>query len=413
MRSGAQGRVVLGPYIQPAGTDLSGSLTVVWWSDAPGDGLLEWADPEGKTGGELPSEQTPYQGWVRHTARLERPGDATAIRVLASVTVGGAKYSGPARTFEFAPRRGELLRFAALGDTGAGTQAQRAVVNGIRNQKASVVLITGDVAYDHGNWDEYQRRFFPYYDDLMREAFILPALGNHDVGNPDHMGQPFRMVWTPPDNWAAPPDAGPYSLRRARSNRSEGPVPAGQDSLRNYSTDAAYCHFVALDSTADRATMETQIVPWLEADLAGAKARGQKWLIAYWHHAPYTRGAYRTHRNQWGDIRDLYLPVLRRYGVRLVLLGHDHNFQHMEVDGIHYVVTGAGGAGLHRVHPEYDGNGQPPLIATNDAIHSYSLFEQSAAGATLTARQIDRNGRELASWTITAYAGGVEGAPTR
>ena len=37
------------------------------------------------------------------------------------------------------------------------------------------------------------------------------------------------------------------------------------------------------------------------------------------------------------------MPLYRRSGVRLVLSGHEHNFQHSRADGIDYFVTGGGG----------------------------------------------------------------------
>ena len=37
------------------------------------------------------------------------------------------------------------------------------------------------------------------------------------------------------------------------------------------------------------------------------------------------------------------MPLYRRAGVRLVLSGHEHNFQHSRADGIDYFVTGGGG----------------------------------------------------------------------
>jgi hypothetical protein len=36
------------------------------------------------------------------------------------------------------------------------------------------------------------------------------------------------------------------------------------------------------------------------------------------------------------------VPLYRRAGGRLMLHGHEHNFQHRDVDGLHYVVSGAG-----------------------------------------------------------------------
>jgi hypothetical protein len=40
------------------------------------------------------------------------------------------------------------------------------------------------------------------------------------------------------------------------------------------------------------------------------------------------------------------VPLLERYGVRLVLSGHDHNYQRFARNGVTYVVHG-GGAGVY------------------------------------------------------------------
>ena len=46
------------------------------------------------------------------------------------------------------------------------------------------------------------------------------------------------------------------------------------------------------------------------------------------------------------------VPLFREAGVRLMLSGHEHNFQHSIVDGIHYVISGA--AGKLRPEPPTD-----------------------------------------------------------
>ncbi len=37
------------------------------------------------------------------------------------------------------------------------------------------------------------------------------------------------------------------------------------------------------------------------------------------------------------------VPLFHEAGVRVMLAGHEHNFQYSIVDGIHYVISGAGG----------------------------------------------------------------------
>jgi 3',5'-cyclic AMP phosphodiesterase CpdA len=292
------------------------------------------------------------------------------------------------------------LRFAVIGDCGAGTEPQRKVAQRLEIEKPQYVLIPGDIAYDYGRQADYDAHFFPYYRKLMTMTTFLPVLGNHDVGDKKERGSVYTKVWHLPDN--GPSLQGKtYALNSRRSNNSQGVIPEAEAKERNYSVDAGPCHFAGIDTTADRATLETVIVPWLRQDLAAAKARGAKWRIVFFHHPPYTHGAYRDNSLQWSDIRNLVVPVLHEAGVRLVFSGHDHNYQHMWKDGINFVITGEGGARLYTVKPDYTAPGLPPLLAWNDSIHSYTLCDVSASGDSLRLRQIDENGKELDRFELT------------
>ena len=80
---------------------------------------------------------------------------------------------------------------------------------------------------------------------------------------------------------------------------------------------------------------------WLEDQLASSTAT---WKIALFHHPPYTCG---LHAGNLAVARS-WVPLFERYGVQLVLSGHDHNYQRFRArNGVTYVVDGAGGAGLY------------------------------------------------------------------
>ena len=49
----------------------------------------------------------------------------------------------------------------------------------------------------------------------------------------------------------------------------------------------------------------------------------------------------RRSRPSWGLIRYLK-PMLEEHGVRVYLNGHDHDFQHIAVDGVNYITCGGG-----------------------------------------------------------------------
>jgi hypothetical protein len=42
-------------------------------------------------------------------------------------------------------------------------------------------------------------------------------------------------------------------------------------------------------------------------------------------------------------------PMFEKYGVAAAFFGHDHNYQHYLKSGVHYFVTGGGGAPLYDV----------------------------------------------------------------
>jgi tartrate-resistant acid phosphatase type 5 len=76
---------------------------------------------------------------------------------------------------------------------------------------------------------------------------------------------------------------------------------------------------------------------WLEETLRG---EGARWRIPFSHHPPFCAGP--EHTNTTAMVERL-VPLFEEAGVRLVLSGHEHNFQHAVVNGVHYVVSGAAG----------------------------------------------------------------------
>jgi 3',5'-cyclic AMP phosphodiesterase CpdA len=124
---------------------------------------------------------------------------------------------------------------------------------------------------------------------------------------------------------------------------SLAPGPPGRpDHVYWYSLDIADVHLVFLDSNAYERIEQEQ---WLEADLAAARRRGTRAIIALTHDGPYSRGVHRG--NEVARVQ--YVPILARHHVDLLLAGHDHIYQRGEAGGIRYVVSGGGGAPLYPI----------------------------------------------------------------
>src|SRR5262249_27441367 len=95
-------------------------------------------------------------------------------------------------------------------------------------------------------------------------------------------------------------------------------------------------HFFALDSDSnepDGISADSIQGSWLKQGLATSRAR---WKIVGMHHAPYSSGPH-------GSTEVMRWPY-KHWGADLVLAGHDHDYEHFEIDGLPYIVNGLGGA---------------------------------------------------------------------
>jgi hypothetical protein len=76
----------------------------------------------------------------------------------------------------------------------------------------------------------------------------------------------------------------------------------------------------------------------MRADLAATE---RTWVIAYWHHPPYSKGSHDSDNDldsdgKMGDMRRHVLPVLDSLGVDLVLTGHSHVYERSFLVKGHY-----------------------------------------------------------------------------
>ncbi len=228
------------------------------------------------------------------------------ITAGASITAGAAIL--PRAVFGATPAKNSI-KFAAIGDFGTGDESQAGIAAQIlRDHKDSpldMVLAVGDNIYPDGGGRHFVKKFERPYTGLIREGVKFHAvLGNHDVrdGRKDQCQYPnFNMN----GNCY-------YTIKKC-------------DGL---------AEFFMVDSTDFDMTQ----AGWLEGVLKESTA---KWKIAVFHHPIYSSGE--THGSDLG-LRRMIEPLLTRYGVNVVLSGHDHTYERVKPQqGIHYFVTGAGG----------------------------------------------------------------------
>jgi hypothetical protein len=267
------------------------------------------------------------------------------------------------------------LRFAAFGDSGAGTPAQADVAARVLEANPDLVVHTGDVVYEAGEPEHFDPYYFEPYASLIDHIPFFTSLGNHDVVTRN--AEPYLEAFHLPRN-------NPESTERY------------------YSFDAANAHFVALDSNQSLAPGSAQRA-WLEADLA----QPADWKIVYFHHPPFSSALHGSDLDLRAELEPLFLAT----GVDLVLNGHDHDYERtfplhngMPVDeaqepdyvspaGVFYVVTGGGGRSLYALET---------VNAFTAAFRSTFHFTRvDIAGQTLTLAAIDADGVEFDAMTVT------------
>ena len=240
---------------------------------------------------------------AQDTARLMQatspPANASAPQTAPSQgSPGGTPASGPDVRL---PLESKSIRFAVIGDTGTGEREQYQVAQEMETYRQKVgfdfVLMLGDNIYGSHSPKDFTQKFeVPYKPMLDAGVKFYAVLGNHDDPNDERLYKPFNM--------------------------------GGE---RYYVFKKGDVAFFALDSNY----MDPAQLGWIEQNLQNTKS---KWKICYFHHPLYSDG--RSHGPDL-DLRTQLVPLFKKYGVNLVLSGHEHVYERIKPqDNIYYLILG-------------------------------------------------------------------------
>ena len=262
-------------------------------------------------------------------------------------------------SFKTPPAGAGSYSFVVYGDTRTRHDVHRGVMAELlKHGVPDFVLHTGDMVAD-GNDTSLWPIFFDIEKDLLRQTAFFPSLGNHER-NTHYFGDLFQA------------DA-PY-----------------------YSFNWGNAHFAVLNSDiANAATSQRtkdafwgEQTRWLEDDLAAHQNSAYRFVVA--HHPPFTA----VFRRQGANAEMTALvPLFEKYHVSAGFFGHDHNYQHYLKNGIHYVITGGGGAPLYDV-------GQPPADITQKVVSVENFVSVRMDGKSMHVQAIAIDGRTLDEFEI-------------
>jgi 3',5'-cyclic AMP phosphodiesterase CpdA len=242
------------------------------------------------------------------------------------------------------------LRIAVAGDSGDSGARLDATADAMAriegDDQYDALLLLGDNVYPAGDPAELPNTVFePFADVLDDGTDLLAILGNHDEPNADAQMEALGM----PGRWWKE-ERGDVLLVGLDSNQPENPE--------------------------QRA--------FLEDALRGSDAT---WKIVAVHHPPYSAG----YQGSDKAVRAAFAPLFERYGVQLVLSGHDHDYQRSEeINGVTYVVTGAA-AGTRRT-------GKADFTAESFSWHSF--VELGIYPDRLVGRVMNQDDRVADEWVL-------------
>jgi hypothetical protein len=318
------------PYLQMAGTN---SVVVRWQTSVPTNGKVFY-------GAGLTNVATDPNISTEHEVSISGLTANTSYNYQIGYQVGVTNTTFPtdAQTFfKTALPAGTTTDFTAwvIGDFGTGDAGQLGVRDSYLNyannptslaKKADIWLWLGDNAYNDGTPNEYTTSVFSIYPEIMKNTPLFPAVGNHDYANfGDSPGGPHPLPYH--DNHEY------FKVFSMPTTAQLGGV--ASNTKRYYSYNYGNVHFIVLDSygvVTDNTTNPMYV--WLQADLM---ANTKKWIVCYFHHAPYSMGTHNSDLQfSMKNIRQYFLPLLESYQVDLVLSGHSHVYERSYLIEGHY-----------------------------------------------------------------------------
>lgn len=322
-----------GPFIQNGTTN---SMQVIWRTPVPADSVVDFG-----TNQTLQGEIADATLTTNHVITLTNLQPGAQYFYAVRSTAGGVTAASSTNSFQTLKMSGDLT-FLVLGDTGTGLAEQYAVANTMQQTKADLVIQSGDVIdIPYFTFGLEDMRCLSIFRRQMRSVPFFFALGNHEVDN-GALGAAYLATFHLPTNSVT-------------------------GTSHYYSFDDGDAHFVALympffipipQMDSYRLYEGSAQYTWLTNDLASSS---KPWKFIFLHHPLATSGSHRNDHYSGSQLTDaqvlqnLLLPVAKRYGVKMIFSGHDHDYERLNpIDGVQLIVNGCGGSLMNGIQDERD-----------------------------------------------------------
>lgn len=332
--------IIRGPYLQNLTTS---SVVVRWKTSSNTQSIIRYGTSINNIN-TIVSDATPK---IHHDVSLT---GTVGTKYYYQIEDNSGILAGPSSNmyFQLAPPIGSQVSVNAwiLGDSGTGNGSARQVRDAYysyrNNSHTDLILFLGDNAYNNGTEAEYQSAMFTnMYEGLMQKSASFSCLGNHDDRSVD-----------------TPNEYDYYDIFNFPTLGEGGGLASGTEAY--YSFDYANIHFIILDSHATNRNQGAPMFDWAEMDIQNTT---QDWIVAMWHHPPYTKGSHDSDNvndsdGRMQDMRSNFLPMLEDNGVDLVLSGHSHSYERSYFVNGHYGNSTSFDHNIHTIPIGGNGDGK-------------------------------------------------------
>jgi tartrate-resistant acid phosphatase type 5 len=281
------------------------------------------------------------------------------------------------------------LHLMMIGDFGSQQEPQSAVARAMQRYvgtteiKPAGLWLVGDNFYSKMEGGVKSKRWKTGFDD-MYPASVFPGpcwavLGNHDYHD-NAGGEKTQLAYakTPGTRWTMP----------AKWYRFDLPGADGKPLVTFYCLDSNLRAVSGGTNAKDGKKKNSLTEDEEKAQLAWLREEMKKpaapFKVAVAHHPLYSNGSHGDTKAliaEWGDL-------FEEHGVHAYLCGHDHDLQHLELEGrkTSFILSGGGGA---RVRALKNARKMP----YGKDIYGFTHIQINAE--RLLFRHIDANGKEV------------------
>lgn len=262
------------------------------------------------------------------------------------------------------------IRIAAMADNQFGMRTFVSLLRRVR-KKVDYLLHAGDAVQNYPSLRQWQTDFvapLTYYG-FGQTAPLIYAHGNHDHD------PTFEYHYTRMD-----PSSDPWYA----FSMADGAI-----------------RFIVLDSNLDWPQQDD----WLKRELASEAFQYAQFRVVVVHVPPFLEywdpeAWFEKHENLWGAfVRERFVPLFEKYGVDLVISGHQHNYERGQRNGIHYAIIGGAGGDLDFERVENYNMYENTLLDFHFVLLEFTPPSKQESRWQLTWEMYDLNGKLMDSMT--------------